>query len=64
MFMNLTTLKWDESILNDNDIPLACLPKILPSSYVYGHIQSGEHELLTCVEKVCLSSVVFSHFYD
>nr|WP_295745348.1 glycerol kinase GlpK [uncultured Acidocella sp.] len=36
--MNLATCDWDEDMLNEFKIPRACLPKILPSSTVYGEI--------------------------
>jgi len=34
--MNLHTLRWDEDILKDFDIPIQMLPKIVSSSEVYG----------------------------
>jgi glycerol kinase len=34
--MNLNTLQWDRDILNDFDIPIQMLPKIVSSSEVYG----------------------------
>ncbi len=37
MLMNLTTLKWDETMLKAMKIPLKILPEIKPSSYVYGY---------------------------
>ncbi|EKM98933.1 MULTISPECIES: glycerol kinase GlpK [Acidocella] len=36
--MNLASCDWDEDMLNEFKIPRACLPKILPSSTVYGEI--------------------------
>jgi glycerol kinase len=36
--MNLGTCDWDADMLKAFDIPRACLPKILPSSHVYGEI--------------------------
>ncbi|HLL68614.1 MAG TPA: glycerol kinase GlpK [Micromonosporaceae bacterium] len=36
MLMNLTTLDWDDELLDAFGIPRAMLPEILPSSYVYG----------------------------
>ena len=38
--MNLATCDWDDSMLKAYGIPRACLPKILPSSTVYGEIQT------------------------
>ena len=38
--MNLATCDWDETMLKAYGIPLACLPKILPSSMIYGEIQA------------------------
>ena len=35
--MNLSTLQWDESILEDFRIPAHILPKIASSSEIYGH---------------------------
>jgi glycerol kinase len=37
MLMNLTTLDWDEEILDEMRIPRAMLPEIHPSSQVYGY---------------------------
>lgn len=37
--MNLATCDWDETMLKTYGIPRACLPKILPSSMIYGEIQ-------------------------
>ena len=34
--MNLSTLQWDQDILNDFGIPIQMLPKIVSSSEVYG----------------------------
>jgi glycerol kinase len=36
MLMNLSTLDWDDALLDAFGIPRAMLPEILPSSYVYG----------------------------
>jgi glycerol kinase len=36
MLMNLSTLDWDDALLDAVGIPRAVLPEILPSSYVYG----------------------------
>jgi len=36
MLFNIHTLKWDEEILNILGIPEAVLPKVVPSSQVYG----------------------------
>jgi glycerol kinase len=45
--MNLATLQWDEELLDQLHIPRAVLPRIVPSSEVYGEIQtpalSGTH---------------------
>lgn len=38
--MNLATCDWDEDMLKEYGIPRACLPKILPSSSIYGEIQT------------------------
>ena len=35
--MNLVNLQWDESILNDFEIPVQILPRIASSSEIYGH---------------------------
>ena len=34
--MNLETLDWDGELLSLFDVPMACLPKIRPSSQIYG----------------------------
>ncbi|HYN97762.1 MAG TPA: glycerol kinase GlpK [Pilimelia sp.] len=36
MLMNLSTLNWDDELLDALDVPRAMLPEILPSSHVYG----------------------------
>ena len=36
LLMNLETLQWDEEILSIMDIPRSILPKIAPSSQIYG----------------------------
>ena len=43
LLMNLATLDWDESILDELHIPRPMLPEIRPSSQVYGHAK-GELE--------------------
>ncbi len=37
MLFNIHNLDWDEEILTELDIPREILPKVLPSSYIYGH---------------------------
>ena len=37
MLFNIHNLDWDEEILTELDIPRELLPKVLPSSYIYGH---------------------------
>ena len=39
MLMNLSTLDWDDVLLDMLGIPHAILPEILPSSHPYGHYQ-------------------------
>ncbi|XP_053989074.1 glycerol kinase-like [Hylaeus volcanicus] len=39
MLMNITTLKWDPTLLSFFDIPLKILPEIRSSSEIYGYIQ-------------------------
>ena len=42
LLMNIETLQWDEEMARFLDIPMEMLPKIKPSSYVYGKTkQSG-----------------------
>ena len=36
MLFNIHNLDWDEEILTELDIPREMLPKVLPSSYIYG----------------------------
>lgn len=36
MLFNINTLKWDDEILNELDIPISMLPKPMPSSCIYG----------------------------
>lgn len=37
MLFNINTLAWDEEILAELDIPACMLPKVLPSSCIYGN---------------------------
>ncbi|MGB2782938.1 MAG: glycerol kinase GlpK [Atribacterota bacterium] len=37
MLFNIHNLDWDEEILTELDIPREMLPKVLPSSYIYGN---------------------------
>ena len=37
MLFNIHNLDWDEEILTELDIPREILPKVLSSSYIYGH---------------------------
>ena len=41
MMFNINTLKWDDEILKELDIPKSMLPKPMPSSCVYGEVESG-----------------------
>ncbi|MEF9990522.1 MAG: glycerol kinase GlpK [Romboutsia sp.] len=43
MMFNIKDLCWDKTILNELDIPISMLPKVKPSSYVYGH--TNDHML-------------------
>ncbi|GAH33198.1 unnamed protein product, partial [marine sediment metagenome] len=36
MLFNIHNLDWDEEILTELDIPREMLPRVLPSSYIYG----------------------------
>lgn len=36
MLFNIKELKWDEEILEEMDIPMSMLPKVMPSSCIYG----------------------------
>lgn len=38
MLFNINTLEWDDEILQELDIPGAILPKVMPSSCVYGMV--------------------------
>lgn len=41
MLFNIHDLSWDEELLNHFDIPAAMLPKVQPSSGIFGETQSG-----------------------
>lgn len=41
MLMNITSLKWDPTLLKFFDIPIEILPRIRSSSEIYGHIHDG-----------------------
>ena len=42
--MNLATLEWDDTLLRELDVPRAVLPKIAPSSRIYGTVGVPELE--------------------
>ncbi len=37
MLFNIHTLQWDETLLSELNIPKAMLPKVMPSSHIYGY---------------------------
>jgi len=37
MLFNIHTLQWDEKLLEELNIPKAMLPKVMPSSHIYGY---------------------------
>ncbi|MBR4036842.1 MAG: glycerol kinase GlpK [Oscillospiraceae bacterium] len=37
MLFNIHTLQWDEKLLKELDIPASILPKVMPSSRIYGY---------------------------
>ena len=39
--MNIETCDWDDGMLSEFRIPRACLPRIVPSSAVYGEVATG-----------------------
>lgn len=41
MLFDIHKLQWDEEILNKLNIPRSMLPEVKPSSYIYGHTDSG-----------------------
>ncbi len=41
MLFNIHTLKWDEDILREFDIPACMLPEVKPSSCIYGEADAG-----------------------
>ena len=41
MLFNIHTLEWDEELCGKLGVPLAMLPKALPSSHVYGTVAGG-----------------------
>lgn len=41
MLFNINTLSWDEEILEELEIPVSMLPKVVPSSCVYGMTDAG-----------------------
>eukprot|EP01040_Poterioochromonas_malhamensis_P009655 gene9655-10484_t len=46
LLMNLRGLEWDEEILSELKIPKAMLPKIQPSSGLFGHVDTSENKSL------------------
>ena len=43
MLMNLSTVDWDDTLLDALGVPRAMLPRIRPSSQVYGHARGPLH---------------------
>lgn len=43
MLFNINTRQWDKALLNALEIPLSMMPKVHPSSKIYGEIQIGEN---------------------
>lgn len=41
MLFDIKKLEWDEKILKELNIPKSMLPEVKPSSYIYGHTDSG-----------------------
>ncbi len=41
MLFNINTLEWDNEILDKLDIPKCMLPKVTPSSYIYGETDAS-----------------------
>ena len=41
MLFDIENLRWDDTLLDALDIPRAMLPKVCPSSYVYGSVSIG-----------------------
>lgn len=41
MLFNISTLAWDDKLLKELDIPKSVLPKVLPSSGLFGHTVEG-----------------------
>jgi glycerol kinase len=41
MLIDLSTCNWDADLLRELEIPAACLPKIMPSSAVYGEVATA-----------------------
>ncbi len=41
MLFNIHTLEWDKKLLEILDIPQSMLPKVMPSSTIYGHANFG-----------------------
>ncbi len=41
MLFDIKKLQWDEEILKELKIPKSMLPEVKPSSYIYGHTDSG-----------------------
>lgn len=41
MLFNIHELKWDKEILEELNIPISMLPKVKPSSYIYGYTDAN-----------------------
>lgn len=38
MLFNINTLKWDDRLINAMGIPKSMMPKVMPSSHIYGYV--------------------------
>ena len=44
MLFNIRTLQWDRKILDEMDIPIAMLPEVRPSGYIFGYAEAHVFE--------------------
>ena len=54
MLFNIHTLEWDHELMEELSIPQTMLPRVIPSSHIYGEIA---HEMLGDSSPVLASAV-------
>ena len=62
MLFNINTLRWDDEILAELDIPKCMLPEVRPSSCIYGEARGESYTGKVAIAAVVLNRVKSSSF--